>query len=680
MGLDHTQPASKEKNAVIIQTWISEGLHKSGGEIQRALGRRNEHVANYSQGSLTRKLANDWRKRIRKELEWRQSVGQIPSPVESVDYSVAREMYDNMFHFDRCGRSPVFGEYFVEELKKEVEDYRQKRLPLLFSTFVGLSEKVAKRLDGDGESAVVQVARNGTYLWDVRSCSESTLWNLLKRDCGYDKREGSSSEPLPYKAKEMGEVFVAKLLSIIKEWKVPPELVLNLDETAAQILCVGKHTFELPTVKDVRLVGSNDKRAVTYTPVVSANGSVILSQLIVPGKSKLDDGEAMWQQLDGAPHLRSHKLLVSSSGGRKQWQNKETFRHLVAAIDQYVKSWIDAWGKPRGAEVAILVLDCAGSHTSGPALEILEEFPRIIPVFVPPRMTSQLQPLDKSFFAPFKKVLRTAVAQFMLSCHDTLGSVPEEGKEQYLKQVTSRKNLMQHFKYDWLPKCLLALSPTRIMRGWIEVVSGVFPQLIYGLYSEVDLDSPFWQFHLQKANEWPGFNERAKLKDILYGSTLSNYSQKYLQSLCRERQLPVSGRTKDLVARLNDYETAAEDLDDSLEASEGHFDKENDEPNENAEGFILYENEEDEAARVEVNEEVEVECPQFMDQFFEVERFAEVFDETDQVEVKWKGYSERHNTIEDCSKLTVELGESLFDDLRREVLGLPKERPYKRRK
>ena len=36
-----------------------------------------------------------------------------------------------------------------------------------------------------------------------------------------------------------------------------------------------------------------------------------------------------------------------------------------------------------------------------------------------------------------------------------------------------------------------------------------------------------------------------------------------------------------------------------------------------------------------------------------------IFDETEQVEVKWKDYSNRHNSFEHSSKLTVELGESL---------------------
>ena len=232
MGLDHKNPASKEKNAVIIQTWIREGLHKSAGEIQKALRRQNELVANYSEGSLTRRLAYDWRPKIRKELEWRQNSGQIPSPVTSVDFSVAKEIYHSMMRYDRCGRQRIFGQHFVKEVSREVDEYRVNGLPLFFSCFVGLCKKVAKKLDGVEPSSegAEEVAEEGTFLWKVQTCHASTVWHLMKYDCGYIKREGSSSEPLPYKHKEMGEVFVGKLLSIIKDLKVPPELLLNLDQ------------------------------------------------------------------------------------------------------------------------------------------------------------------------------------------------------------------------------------------------------------------------------------------------------------------------------------------------------------------------------------------------------------------------------------------------------------------
>ena len=49
-------------------------------------------------------------------------------------------------------------------------------------------------------------------------------------------------------------------------------------------------------------------------------------------------------------------------------------------------------------------------------LEILANHPFIKPIFIPPRMTGTLQPLDLHFFAPFKTTLKRCVAEFMIDC------------------------------------------------------------------------------------------------------------------------------------------------------------------------------------------------------------------------------------------------------------------------
>ena len=207
-------------------------------------------------------------------------------------------------------------------------------------------------------------------------------------------------------------------MDTIKKHEIPPSLILNLDETSVEMVCAGNRTYELPTVRQVRLLGANDKRTLTYTPVIASDGCVVLSQIILPGKVKEDeDPEPMWQD---SAHLRSHSLMVNHSGGRKQWQNSVTFAKLIKGINAYVESTIQTWGI---GSCAILVLDCAGCHKSKAARSILAEYPRLIPLFVPPRMTSVLQLLDVAFFAPFKKYLCNCVGDYLLNCGFTLRSL-----------------------------------------------------------------------------------------------------------------------------------------------------------------------------------------------------------------------------------------------------------------
>eukprot|EP01138_Halocafeteria_seosinensis_P007515 gb/GECG01007681.1/.p1 GENE.gb/GECG01007681.1/~~gb/GECG01007681.1/.p1 ORF type:complete len:239 (+),score=23.70 gb/GECG01007681.1/:1-717(+) len=231
-----------------------------------------------------------------------------------------------MFHMDGCGKKTLFPKYFVEAVKTKLAGLRGVSVVIDFTNFEDLCKEVAGEF-GEARAMQGEPPNEGERCVTLlEKCCRSTLWNLLNRDIGFGTRSVSKSEPLPFKHEEMGKVFVSKLLALIRKHKVPPELLLNLDETSVQMV---------------------------YTPVISSDGSILVSQLIVPGLSVgEEEGEAMWQE---AEHLKSHRLLVNHSGGRKQWQNQRTFRSLIASIDTYVKSWILNWGV--GITAAVLVLD-----------------------------------------------------------------------------------------------------------------------------------------------------------------------------------------------------------------------------------------------------------------------------------------------------------------------------------
>lgn len=160
----------------------------------------------------------------------------------------------------------------------------------------------------------------------------------------------------------------------------------------------------------------------------------------------------------------------------------------MTATNDYVKSMIENWYPDTTA--AILVLDCAGSHTSGAALEIMKQFPLIVPIFVPPRMTSVLQPLDRQFFAPFKKVIKSSVARYMLKCSARMDDLSEEEKKLYIKDCMKKQNILNCLTYDWIPSALKALSTRIIRQGWTDICSWAFPQMTKGLHKYVYTRSP----------------------------------------------------------------------------------------------------------------------------------------------------------------------------------------------
>ena len=302
--LSHSSSIDKSNNAIIVRRWIQHGLDKSAKYIQKALDDHDQTVGEYSQGKLTNKVASVWKKRIKEQLT---ILGKDDSREVTLDE--AKEIYAGMFNFHNAGRKKIFTPGFVEEVRRRVEEHRGPGSSLLL-TFDGFQQ-----LCGDVADDFDRKEHGQPWKDKFNRCNERTFLNMLRDDLGYVLRGTSKSESLPFKHKEMSEIFVGKLLNLIKEHAVPPSLVLNFDETSVLLLCVGEKTYELPSVKDVRLVGSNDKRALTYTPVITAEGSVVMSQVILPGKAKTEEtAEPMWRD---APHLGSHSLLVNHSGGKK---------------------------------------------------------------------------------------------------------------------------------------------------------------------------------------------------------------------------------------------------------------------------------------------------------------------------------------------------------------------------
>jgi hypothetical protein len=194
--------------------------------------------------------------------------------------------------------------------------------------------------------------------------------------------------------------------------------------------------------------------------------------------------------------------------------------------------------------------------------------------------------------------------------------------------------------------------------------------------------SLFWQTLAAKAETWPSFHDTPKLKDKLHGDDLDHYSIPYLKNLCRERNLGVGGRKPELVARLERYKCDVEENPDFQEQLQESFDKLGDTSND----FIRFERENIGEESAETGpREAEVEDTAEEDaglsrQIFEVEKFVKYSEDSDEMLVKWKGYSAKHNSFEPCKMLEIDLGKNLFRELARPVQDLYKGTAPKARK
>ena len=57
--------------------------------------------------------------------------------------------------------------------------------------------------------------------------------------------------------------FLAEVSKLVKDNEIPPELIINFDQTNVNIIPVGDYTLEKSGAKQVQIIGLEDKRQVS---------------------------------------------------------------------------------------------------------------------------------------------------------------------------------------------------------------------------------------------------------------------------------------------------------------------------------------------------------------------------------------------------------------------------------
>lgn len=182
---------------------------------------------------------------------------------------------------------------------------------------------------------------------------------------------------------------------LISRHRVPPELVINGDETAVLLVNRAKVTRNTAGAKRVRILGmGEDKAQITATIFATEAGSILPYQMIFQGKTdrvhppkgtKPDD--CVWT------HTSSH------------WQTVASYIELLEnVIVPYKTNMIAALGLPPN-QGTILKHDLHFTHKDAAVLEFMRQN-NIYPLYVPAGCTDILQECDVVINKPFKNALR----------------------------------------------------------------------------------------------------------------------------------------------------------------------------------------------------------------------------------------------------------------------------------
>ena len=184
--------------------------------------------------------------------------------------------------------------------------------------------------------------------------------------------------------------FLQRVAEIVRENKVPSELVINWDQTGAKFVPTSQWTLAQQGVKQVDVTGLDDKREMTALLACTLSGSLLPPQLIYAGKT-----------------TRCHPVVGFPAGwdiwhSDRHWSTEETMlRYVEVVIAQFVEATKQSLGL-QPDHCALAIFDVFAAHRCNSVLEALNKH-HIKYTFVPASCTGEIQPLDRTFNAAFKR-------------------------------------------------------------------------------------------------------------------------------------------------------------------------------------------------------------------------------------------------------------------------------------
>ena len=270
------------------------------------------------------------------------------------------------------------------------------------SIVIGIAKGIVKKLDPS------KLVENGGHL----TFSRAWAYSLLRR-MKYVKRKGTkAAKKLPVDFPQIRDVFLERVSDTVNEFSIPKELCVNMDETGAKYIPVSDWTMEEEGAAQVPLPGLDDKREMTVVLSISAAGKLLPPQLIYQGKTAECHAKnvrfpATWN----VTHTDSH------------WSTEVSIElYIKSILVPYFNNQKQLLGLPDNQK-CLLLWDVYAPHRTEHILKVLQEN-NILVIFVPACCTSELQPLDLSVNAIFK---RKQKEQFTEWYADEIGKQIENG-------------------------------------------------------------------------------------------------------------------------------------------------------------------------------------------------------------------------------------------------------------
>ena len=148
-------------------------------------------------------------------------------------------------------------------------------------------------------------------------------------------------------------LFALRLCWLMFEYKVPPELTVNLDETFLPALGLVVQAWQ-PKDGQSGVLAAMDKRGLTATLGITMAGAIAVLQLILKGKEQSS-------KVPGDLKLADDGEFFQCLREDSAWQDSQTFKELLNATVRYLKARKARMGL-REEHPCIVVIDNYKAH------------------------------------------------------------------------------------------------------------------------------------------------------------------------------------------------------------------------------------------------------------------------------------------------------------------------------
>ena len=190
------------------------------------------------------------------------------------------------------------------------------------------------------------------------------------------------------------EAFLLDVKNVVELDEIPPQLIINWDQTAIYYVPVGSWTMELEGAKRVEIAGKDDKRQITAVFAGSMAGDFLPIQLVYKRKTP-----RCLPNVESVPE--GWHLTYSPS----HWSTEQAMRNYIQKIVVPYIEKMRQTSRLADNYPALLLFDNFKAQCTQELLTLLDDnFINVL--LIPPNCTDRLQPMDISVNKPAKDFLR----------------------------------------------------------------------------------------------------------------------------------------------------------------------------------------------------------------------------------------------------------------------------------